>query len=112
MDSMFLRVQQSPNALYVGYIILHLWVVGGNPEASEPGAEAGRLPLPVRQQYTLLGPPTSSVSWTVDPAYACVLLLCACYLWLQPFFLHRVVCQLELDIARAEINLDVATQTE
>ena len=36
--------------------------------------------------------------------YAAVLTACAAHLWLQPHFLHRLVCQIETGMAKLEAD--------
>lgn len=40
----------------------------------------------------------------LGPDYVAVLTACAAHLWLQPSFLHRLVCQLETSMGRLEAN--------
>lgn len=69
-------------------------------ELGESGCEAETL-------YRMSCVTDASTEHRLGPDYVAVLTACAAHLWLQPSFLHRLVCQLEMNIGKLEA--DVAT---
>lgn len=62
------------------------------------------MPYVLKPQYRMATITEISQQHLLGPDYVAVLTVCAAYLWLQPTFLHRVVCQLEELIGRLELD--------
>ncbi len=62
------------------------------------GSEAGTL-------YRMACVTDASTEHRLGADYVAVLTACAAHLWLQPSFLHRLVCQLEMNMGKLEADL-------
>ena len=67
-------------------------------ELSEIGSEAETL-------YRMACVTDASTEHRLGADYVAVLTACAAHVWLQPSFLHRLVCQLEMNMGKLESDL-------
>ncbi|KAK9828552.1 hypothetical protein WJX72_000714 [[Myrmecia] bisecta] len=64
--------------------------------------DQGNVPQAVLGEYTLWGKAWSWKALHVHPDYAAVLCACATHLWLHPLHLHHLLCQLEVEVCKAD----------
>ncbi|BDA43636.1 probable TATA box-binding protein-associated factor RNA polymerase [Coccomyxa sp. Obi] len=72
-----------------------------------PKIELGESSCEAETLYRMACVTNASTEHRLGPDYVAVLTACAAHLWLQPSFLHRLVCQLEMNMGKLEADVPI-----
>ncbi|CAL8468416.1 g7956 [Coccomyxa elongata] len=77
----------------------------GRDKSCIPKIEFGGSGCEAGTSYRMACVTDASTEHRLGADYVAVLTACAAHLWLQPSFLHRLVCQLEMNMGKLEADL-------